>query len=73
MACPCALVISTPVSIISGISNGARNGVLIKGGVFLERLNDVKVIAFDKTGTLTQGLPAVVQVRADGCETALPV
>lgn len=67
IGCPCALIISTPITLISGLTAAARSGVVFKGGVFLETLGNAKVMAFDKTGTLTIGRPVVKQVQtADG-------
>lgn len=62
IACPCALVISTPVSIVSGLAAMAKSGVLVKGGVFLEAMGKIRALAVDKTGTITEGRPKVKKV-----------
>jgi len=72
IACPCALVISTPAAIASGLAAGARRGLLVKGGAALETLGKVRTVAFDKTGTLTIGQPRVTDILAiEGDEAEL--
>lgn len=68
IACPCALVIATPVTVVSALTSAARNGVLIKGGEYLESLGSVRAMALDKTGTLTAGRLEVTDIQVEGVD-----
>jgi Cd2+/Zn2+-exporting ATPase len=69
VACPCALVLGTPTAVVAAIGNAARQGILIKGGAFLEQMGRLKILLMDKTGTLTHGRPKVVEMKTfDGLD-----
>jgi heavy metal translocating P-type ATPase len=69
VACPCGLVLATPTAVVAGLANGARRGILVKGGAFLEMLGRAKLVALDKTGTLTKGQPTVAGVQSLCCHS----
>lgn len=73
VGCPCALILASPIAIVSGITRTAKNGILVKGGVFLEQLGKVDTLAFDKTGTLTKGEPHIAQLEIYDEERFLPI
>jgi Cd2+/Zn2+-exporting ATPase len=68
IACPCALVISIPVTVVSGLTRLAQLGVLVKSGALLDRMADITIVAFDKTGTLTHGKPTVTGIQTPDCD-----
>ena len=65
VSCPCALVVSIPLGFFGGIGGASKNGILVKGGNYLEALNDVEIVVFDKTGTLTKGIFKVTQIKPE--------
>jgi Cd2+/Zn2+-exporting ATPase len=69
VACPCGLVLATPTAVVAGLANGARRGILIKGGAFLEMLGKADIVALDKTGTLTRGQPKAAGVQSLCCHS----
>jgi heavy metal translocating P-type ATPase len=69
VACPCGLVLATPTAVVAGLANGARRGILVKGGIFLELLGKAEIVALDKTGTLTKGQPSVAGVQSLCCHS----
>ncbi|MGZ9585442.1 heavy metal translocating P-type ATPase [Paenibacillus marinisediminis] len=73
VGCPCSLILSSPIAIVSGITRTARQGILVKGGVHLEQLGKINALAFDKTGTLTKGEPAVMAERVYDAERCYAV
>lgn len=73
IACPCALVISTPVTVVSGLAAAARRGILVKGGAWLEQARGIRAVAFDKTGTITAGRPVLVGQAQFGDDAATDV
>jgi Cd2+/Zn2+-exporting ATPase len=74
VACPCALVIATPVTVVSALAAAARGGILIKGGVYLEQARKIRVVALDKTGTITEGRPRLVETAViDGASEGAEV